>query len=137
MLELTGDGIDDLVLSLEGVPHLVVYEKVDPGFRYLKELVLPFLPGLLVELPGEDGTVAVLHVFDSSLGQVITFRSSHPGSYSLGPEPAFDLLKVMTLDGLREGDVPTNGCRAGTRPACRSVRRTSFRSEPRRIRSRR
>ena len=104
VFELTGDGVDDLVLVIEGVPHLSIYERTETGFLYRKELVLPFMPGLLAESPGADGTPRSLRVFDSELSQVVVFTLEHQDAYAFGPDSDLDLLDTFILDGVRSED---------------------------------
>ena len=81
--ELTGDGRDDLVFIVEGVPRLVIYERAGSQFRYSRELVLPFVPGLLVgsqEAAGERR----LYVFNSTLTELVTLDAGRSGVVHLG-----------------------------------------------------
>lgn len=96
--ELSGDGEDDLVLIVEGVPHLIVYERAGSDFRYSNELVLPFEPGLLVEAR-ESVDERRLYVFNSSLTEVVTLSSEEPGVLISGLDTVWDHFKNISVDG--------------------------------------
>ena len=96
--DLSGDGEDDLVLILEGVSHLIVYERAGSDFRYSKELVLPFEPGLLVEAQ-ESLEERRLYVFNSTLTEVVTLSSEEPGVLISGLDTVLDHFKTISVDG--------------------------------------
>jgi len=97
--ELSGDGEDDLVLIVEGVPHLIVYERVGSDFRYAKEIVLPFEPGLLVEAQ-ESIEERRLYVFNPTLTEVVTLSSEQPGDLIFDVDSVWDHFKTVSVDGL-------------------------------------
>jgi len=97
--ELSGDGEDDLVLIVEGVPHLIVYERVGSDFRYAKEIVLPFEPGLLVEAQ-ESVEERRLYVFNPTLTEVVTLSSEQPGDLIFDVDSVWDHFKTVSVDGL-------------------------------------
>ena len=100
VFELTGDGIDDLVLAVQDTPHLVVYALTTNGLEYEHELALPLAPALLVE-SHSDGTARILHVFDASLSRLVTLSEGNQGTYVEGPESALNLLNSMEVGDQR------------------------------------
>ncbi len=100
--EMSGDGQEELVLIAEGVPHLIVYERAGLDFRYSKEVVLPFEPGLLIEAQ-EGVEERRLHVFNSTLTEVVTLSSEEPGLLISGVDNVGDHFKTVTVDGFSEG----------------------------------
>ena len=100
--ELSGDGEDDLILIVEGVPHLIVYEQAGSDFRYSKELVLPFEPGLLVE-DQENLEERRLYVFNSTLTEVVALSSEDPGVLISGVDTVLDHFKTVSVDGFPGG----------------------------------
>jgi hypothetical protein len=100
--ELSGDGEDDLVLIAEGVPHLIVYERVGSDFRYSKEVVLPFEPGLLVEAQ-EGLEERRLYVFNPTVTEVVTLSSEEPGVLISGVGNVGDHFKTLSVDGFPGG----------------------------------
>ena len=97
--ELSGDGEDDLVLIVEGVPHLIVYERTGSDFRYSKEIVLPFEPGLLVEAQ-ESVEERRLYVFNPTLTEVVTLSSEQPGVLIFDMDTVWDHFKTVSVDGV-------------------------------------
>ena len=97
--ELSGDGQDDLVFIVEGVPHLVIYERAGSQFRYSRELVLPFVPGLLVgsqEAAGERR----LYVFNSTLSELVALDAGRLGAIHSGPDSVLEQFKPLDVVGL-------------------------------------
>ncbi|MDA2923359.1 hypothetical protein MYX65_01675 [Acidobacteria bacterium AH-259-L09] len=96
--EFSGDNQKDLVLVFEGVPRLAIYERLGDEFRYLKELVLPFMPALLVESNLSQGGRG-LNVFDSSLENSVTFAVGNANVFVELDSIPFD-YQTMSLEFL-------------------------------------
>ena len=85
MLDFDADGNLDLALLFRDSPNLFIYKREGQEFKYLKEIVLPFEPSVVVDslfegFPRERR----LHVFDASFHRVATLTSSNPGIFLLG-----------------------------------------------------
>ncbi|MEE2821872.1 MAG: VCBS repeat-containing protein [Acidobacteriota bacterium] len=100
--EFSGDGKEDLVFIVEDVPHLMVYKQDGSDFRYAKELVLPFEPGLLVEAQ-ESPEERRLYIFNPALTEVVALSSENPSVYVSGLETVLDHLKTISVDGVLGG----------------------------------
>lgn len=74
--DVSGNGELDFVFTAEGVSTLVVYQRRGRNIDYLKELALPFAPGLVVDSPNralfQDPR---LYVFDRALEQSLALVS--------------------------------------------------------------
>lgn len=85
--ELTGDGKDDLAFIIEDTPHLTIFERKGDQFEYLKELVMPFRPGLVAEAPGGIADARRLDILDRSLHEVVSITSEFPDYLETGADP--------------------------------------------------
>lgn len=100
VLDVSGDREEDLVVLVEGVPHLFVYERSGEQLRYAREMVVPFVPALLVESQDETGEQRRLHVFNSSLTEVLTLTAESRGVFLGGPGSLLEQFKMVKLDSL-------------------------------------
>lgn len=100
--EFSGDEKEDLVFIVEDVPHLMVYKQDGSDFRYAKELVLPFKPGLLVEAQ-ESPEERRLYIFNPALTEVVALSSENPSVYVSGLETVLGHLKTISVDGVLGG----------------------------------
>ena len=103
VFDLTGDGVDELLLASSRIPHLLVYALTVRGLEYQYELVLPFAPGLMVESTPTEESGQGLHVYDASLSHVVTLSEGHQGIYLEGPDSALDLLNATGVEDQKSG----------------------------------
>ena len=101
--ELSGDGQDDLVFIVEEVPHLLIYERAGSDFKYSRELVLPFAPGLLAEAQ-EDTGERRLYVFDSTLTEVVTLSPGDTDVFIFGLDSVLDRFNRVMVGGLSSSE---------------------------------
>ncbi len=98
LFDFDADGVLEIAAIMAGNSHLVVYSLVGGEVRYLKELVLPFEPSLVMDLRiSHTGRVArLLYVFDQTLTSGLTFSSFAPDVFQLTNEsPALRILDVF------------------------------------------
>jgi hypothetical protein len=82
--DLQRDGIPEVALTVRDHSRLVIYNVISREFRPVKELVLPFNPGLVVDSPGEYLlSSGRLHAFDLSLNKKVTLVSDAKGGLLL------------------------------------------------------
>lgn len=103
VFDLTGDGVDELLLASSQSPHLLVYALTVQGLQYQYELILPFAPGLMVDSTPAEGAGQGLHVYDASLSHVLTLGEGDQGVYMEGPDSALDLLNSTGVDDQKSG----------------------------------
>jgi hypothetical protein len=98
----------DVGLLFAGESNLFVYTLEDQEFKYLKEIVLPFEPSMVVDsvlegLPRERR----LYVFDKAFYRVATMFSRNPGVFFQGLVPAHS-FKSFKLDSEEDGPGATD-----------------------------
>ncbi len=98
----------EVALLFAGASNLFIYTVEGEEFKYLKEIVLPFEPSMVVDsvlegFPRERR----LYVFDSSFYRVATLTSGNPGVFLNGLVTA-QSFKSFTLDGEDDGPGETN-----------------------------
>ena len=76
-----------LAFIIEDTPHLTIFERKGDQFEYLKELVMPFRPGLVAEAPGGIADARRLDILDRSLHEVVSITSEFPDYLETGADP--------------------------------------------------
>ena len=104
LLDFNADGRLDIAVLFRNTPNLFVYTiSEDNKFDYLKEIVLPFEPSLMVDshfesLTGERRLV----FFDASFRRIATLTSRNPGVFLLGL-PTSQTFRSFKLDAEEDG----------------------------------
>ncbi|RPJ54042.1 MAG: hypothetical protein EHM23_29775 [Acidobacteria bacterium] len=107
-LDFNKDQKLELAVLFGNTPNLFIYTVEDQEFKYLKEIVLPLEPSVVVDsvfegFPGERR----LYVFDGSFHRVAMLTSRNPGIFSIGLAPSWS-VKGYTLDGEEGGPSETS-----------------------------
>lgn len=104
LYDFTGDGQLDLTLLVDTSPHLFVYERSGDQFKYLKELVLPFEAGLVVDSRAE-GVLEErrLYVFDKKFAEVITMTPGSRGNFLIGDDAPLSYVRDFKVEPLGQG----------------------------------
>ncbi len=103
LFDFDSDGKLDLAVLFPNSSNLFVYTIDGQDFKYLKEIVLPFEPSVVVDsliegFPGERR----LYVFDASLYRLATLSSRNPGVFLLGLA-TLQSFKSYRLDAEEDG----------------------------------
>jgi hypothetical protein len=103
LLDFDGDRLLELVLLFRNTPNLYVYTIADGQFKYLKEIVLPFVPSLMVDSLFDNFVrERRLHIFDDSFRRVASLTARNPRVFLIGLQgltQAISTLRVDSEDG--------------------------------------
>jgi hypothetical protein len=100
LLDFDGDSTLDLVLLFRNTDNLHVYTIGDGQFKYLKEIVLPFVPSLMVDSLFDNFVrERRLHVFDDSLRRVASLTARNPRVFLIGLQGLTQALSTFRVDG--------------------------------------
>ncbi|MBI4446818.1 MAG: VCBS repeat-containing protein [Acidobacteria bacterium] len=101
LYDFNADGQLDLALLVKNSPHLFVYEKSGEQFKYVKELLLPFTPGLVVDSDsGGSQKDRRLYVLDSALRNGVTIGSRYSDSFVVGTDDLLNSARILKLTNL-------------------------------------
>jgi hypothetical protein len=104
VLDFNGDGESELAVLFRGSPNLFVYERTEGEYRYVKEVVLPFEPGLVVDADF-SGLVKEhrLYVFDSGLRRTVALTSVSPQVLLQGLYAPLERFREVFLESEPDG----------------------------------
>lgn len=107
LFDITGDGVDELAVLVRGSDHLFLYQLRNGLWTYLRELVLPFRPGvLLTSSAGAPLGARLLYVTDDSLSYVVNLSLRRPDVLRFGSRAPLNHLSLTEVDWSGEGASP-------------------------------
>jgi len=107
LLDFNSDGQLDVAVLFRNSANLFIYAREGKEFKYLKEIVLPFEPSVVVDSVFEGfPRERRLHVFDLSFQRVASLTARSPGVFLLGL-PGVKNFTSFKLDGEEGGPAET------------------------------
>jgi hypothetical protein len=108
LFNFDSDAPVELCVLFDGEGDLTIYDLEGDSLRYLREVVLPFEPTLVVSTTDEGVfNHHYLHILEETGLKSISFSSRYPGIYSFGRPPSYVREELFVLDGVEKdaGDV--------------------------------
>ena len=99
LFDFDGDQQLEVAALFRGRPNLFIFEIDSHELKYLKEIVLPFQPSVVVDSLFEGGVRRRwLHVFDGSFRRVASLTAQNPSIFLVGLGSLFGRISTCKLD---------------------------------------
>ncbi len=96
--DFNGDSENELIMTFEGLPNVHVYEAIEGAWVYQSEIVLSFIPGVLIETTEGAGTAGnILYMLSEDFTFAANILAVRPDIVRFSPQLPQHVRKMMNV----------------------------------------